>query len=131
MFFKDSSTLLLHTSAKIDFWQTLSTITSYPINNHDQKLWLLKEHKIAISNIIKESNLIPQNIEIEDEKTIDIDSILNKYSNIKKIICIGKKAQKLYQINFDYLDIDTSYISSSNKISFDNKIKLFKKELGR
>jgi len=130
IFFKDSKTLLLHTSQKIEFWKVLSEITKYPINNYDQKLWLLKESKIAIINIIKESDLNRQNIEIEDEKVIDINSILEKYPNINKIIFIGKKSEKLYKINFDYIQIDTTYISSSNKISFDNKINLFKNSLG-
>lgn len=45
----------------------------------------------------------------------------------------GRLAEKLYKINFDYLDIETIYLPSPSsayaKMSLENKIGIYKKNL--
>ncbi|MCK4442847.1 MAG: DNA-deoxyinosine glycosylase, partial [Sulfurovaceae bacterium] len=48
--FKES---FYYTHKRNQFWKILSDITKYPINNRDQKLWLLKRSQIALWDMVK------------------------------------------------------------------------------
>ena len=116
------------------FWKILEAVTSYPINNRDQKLWLLKEAKFGLWDMIKEcSRDNSLDSSLENEEVNDIGSFLEKYPSITKIAFTGKKAEALFKVHFDYLDIETVYLPSPSsayaKMSFDKKVAIYKKEL--
>ncbi len=147
--FKDSKILILGSFPSIDsfeksfyyahprnqFWKILSNITGYPINNRDQKIWLLKHSKIAlwdmVSSCSRDNSL---DSSLENIEVNDIASLLDRYPTINKIAFTGRLAQKLYEINFGYLDIDRVYLPSPSsayaKMSLENKIKIYKEKLG-
>ena len=146
--FSNSQTLILGSFPSIDsfensfyyahprnqFWKILSKITSYPVNNKDQKIWLLKEHNLALWDMVKscqrenslDSSL--KNIEVND-----IKSLLNSYPNITKIAFTGRKSQQLFNRYFKDIDIETTYLPSPSpayaKLSFEEKAKIYKERL--
>lgn len=117
------------------FWKILSAITAYPINNRDQKIWLLKEAKIGlwdmISSCYQENSL---DSSIEQEEINDIASLLEKYPTIEKIACTGKKSYTLFKMHFDYLGIEPIYLPSPSPayaaMKLEQKIEIYKQKLG-
>ncbi len=116
------------------FWKILLTITNYPINNIDQKIWLLKRSKIALWDMVKEcSRENSLDNSLEDIEVNSIASLLENYPTIEKIAFTGRLAQRLYKIHFDYLDIETLYLPSPSsayaKMSLDKKIEIYRNRL--
>jgi len=116
------------------FWKILESITSYPVNNRDQKIWLLKEYHFGLWDMIKScyrDNSLDTSL--RDEEVNDIATLLEKYPNIRKIAFTGRKAQALYEVNFSYLDIERVYLPSPSaayaKISFEKKCQIYKEVL--
>jgi len=112
------------------FWKILSTITKYPINNKDQKIWLLKSNHIGLWDMIKSCNR--QNSldsSLEDEEVNDIASLIECYPSVQKIAFTGRKAEALYRLNFQYLDIPTIYLPSPSaayaKMNFEEKVRAY------
>jgi len=116
------------------FWKILHQITEYPINNRDQKIWLLKECKFGLWDMIascqRENSL---DSSLEDEAVNDMADFLEKYPNIKKLAFTGKKAEALFHTHFGYLDIETVYLPSPSaayaKMTVDEKAKIYKEKL--
>ena len=146
--FKNSKILILGSFPSIDsfeksfyyahkrnqFWKILSAITGYPINNRDQKIWLLKQSKIALWDMVKScSRDNSLDSSLEDIEVNDIASFLEEHPSIEKIAFTGRLAERLYRINFDYLDIETLYLPSPSsayaKMSLENKTLIYKKNL--
>ncbi|SFZ98341.1 G:T/U mismatch-specific uracil/thymine DNA-glycosylase [hydrothermal vent metagenome] len=146
--FKDSETLILGSFPSIksfknnfyyahpsnQFWKILEAITLYPINNRDQKIWLLKEAKFALWDMIKTCNRKNSlDSSLEDEEVNDLPSFLDEHPSITKVAFTGKKAQALFEINFSYIDIEKVYLPSPSaayaKMSIDKKIEIYKKRL--
>ena len=146
--YKDTKTLILGSFPSIksfennfyyahpsnQFWKILEAVTTYPINNRDQKLWLLKEAKLGLWDMVK--NCYRNNsldTSLEDEEVNDIEQFLELYPNIQKLAFTGKKAQALFEINFGYLDIERVYLPSPSaayaKMNIDEKIKIYKRNL--
>jgi hypoxanthine-DNA glycosylase len=64
--FKDTKTLILGSFPSIksfennfyyghprnQFWKLLEAVTGYPVNNRDQKIWLLKECRLGLWDMI-------------------------------------------------------------------------------
>jgi hypoxanthine-DNA glycosylase len=48
------------------FWKILEAVTTYPVNNRDQKIWLLKECKFGLWDMIKscqrDNSLVAQRV---------------------------------------------------------------------
>ncbi len=117
------------------FWKILHAVTEYPVNNRDQKIWLLKECKFGLWDMIKacsrENSL---DSSLEDEEVNNIEAFLEKYSSIKKIAFTGKKAQTLFQTHFSHLEIETVYLPSPSaayaKMKFEEKCTQYKERLG-
>jgi hypoxanthine-DNA glycosylase len=147
--YKDTETLILgsfpsiksfennfyyaHPSNK--FWKILEAVTLYPVNNVDQKLWLLKECKLGLWDMIQEctrDNSLDSSL--ENEELNNINNILEIYSSINKIAFTGKKAEALFKIHFSYLDIETVYLPSPSSayaaMNFEDKVKAYKIALG-
>ena len=147
--FKDSKILILGSFPSIDsfhktfyyahprnqFWKILSAITGYPINNRDQKIWLLKTAKIALWDMVascSRDNSLDSSL--ENIEVNNIASFLEENLSIQKVAFTGRLAEKLYKINFDYLEIEQQYLPSPSsayaKMSLENKISIYKKKLG-
>jgi hypoxanthine-DNA glycosylase len=147
--FKDSKILILGSFPSIDsfhktfyyahprnqFWKILSAITGYPINNRDQKIWLLKTAKIALWDMVascSRDNSLDSSL--ENIEVNNIASFLEENLSIQKVAFTGRLAEKLYKINFDYLEIEQQYLPSPSsayaKMSLENKIFIYKEKLG-
>jgi hypoxanthine-DNA glycosylase len=116
------------------FWKILEAVTSYPVNNRDQKIWLLKESKFGLWDMIKSYNRDNSlDSSLEDEEVNNIESLLLSYPNIKKIAFTGKKAEALFEVNFSHLDIKRIYLPSPSSayasMSINEKIKIYKERL--
>jgi len=117
------------------FWKILEAVTGYPVNNRDQKIWLLKECKFGLWDMIKgcsrESSL---DSSLENEEVNDLAALLEEYPTITKLAFTGKKAEALFKTHFAHLDIETVYLPSPSaayaKMSFDQKAAEYKKRLG-
>ncbi len=146
--FNDSKILILGSFPSIDsfkngfyyahkrnqFWKILSTITGYPINNIDQKIWLLKRSKTALWDMVRScSRENSLDSSLEDIEVNDIPSLLEEYPTIEKIAFTGRLAERLYKIHYDYLDIQTFYLPSPStayaKMSLSDKIEIYRKIL--
>jgi len=147
--FNDSKILILGSFPSIDsfeksfyyahprnqFWKILSAVTAYPINNRDQKTWLLKESKIAlwdmVANCVRDNSL---DSSLEDIEVNNIAEFLEEHPTIEKVAFTGRLSEKLFKIHFDYLEIETLYLPSPSsayaKMSLENKTVIYKEKLG-
>jgi hypoxanthine-DNA glycosylase len=105
------------------------------VNNRDQKVWLLKECKFGLWDMVKvcsrENSL---DSSLENEEVNDLAAFLEEYPSITKLAFTGKKAEALFKIHFPHLTIDTVYLPSPSsayaKMTFDEKSAEYKKRLG-
>jgi hypoxanthine-DNA glycosylase len=116
------------------FWKIMESVTHYPVNNKDQKIWLLKEARFGLWDMIKNcSRDNSLDSSLEDEEINDIADFLEKNPTIKKVAFTGKKSQALFETHFGYLDIERVYLPSPSaayaKMSLNEKSKVYKEEL--
>jgi len=117
------------------FWKILEAVTMYPVNNRDQKIWLLKECKFGLWDMIKvcsrESSL---DSSLENEEVNDLAVFLEDYPSITKLAFTGKKAEALFKTHFSHLNMETVYLPSPSaayaKMTFAEKVAEYKKQLG-
>ena len=147
--FKDTETLILgsfpsiksfennfyyaHPSNK--FWKILEAVTTYPINNRDQKLWLLKEAKLGLWDMVEKcSRDNSLDSSLENEEVNDIAGFLEAHPSIKKLAFTGKKSEALFKTHFSHLEIETVYLPSPSSayaaMKFEDKVLAYKKALG-
>ncbi|WP_295419610.1 DNA-deoxyinosine glycosylase [Sulfurovum sp.] len=117
------------------FWKLLEAVTTYPVNNRDQKLWLLKESKFGLWDMVKacsRDNSLDSSL--EQEEVNDLDSFLEGHPTIRKLAFTGKKAEALFKTHFSHLEIETVYLPSPSpayaKMSFNEKVSKYKEALG-
>ncbi len=117
------------------FWKILSAIFNYPINNRDQKIWLLKESKIALWDMVStcsRDNSLDSSL--EEIEVNNIAEFLEENPSIKKVVFTGRLAEKLFKMHFDYLEIESVYLPSPSsayaKMSFEQKLKIYRELLG-
>jgi len=116
------------------FWKILHNVTQYPINNRDQKIWLLKECKFGLWDMIascqRENSL---DSSLESEEVNDIAQFLEENPSIKKVAFTGKKSEALFKTHFSHLEIETVYLPSPSaayaKMSMVDKVKIYKEKL--
>ena len=116
------------------FWKLLSALTGSPINNVDQKIWLLKVAKIAlwdmVQNCTRENSL---DSSLEEIEVNNLAEFLEEHSSIKKVAFTGRLSEKLFKMHFSYLEIETVYLPSPSaayaKMSFEMKLENYKKLL--
>lgn len=145
MVFKESRVLILGSFPSIDsfdkafyyahprnqFWKLLSAMTAYPINNRDQKIWLLKEFKIALWDMVssceRDNSL---DASLEEIEVNDIASFLEEHPSIKKVAFTGRLAERLFKMHFEHLEIETVYLPSPSsayaKMNFEQKLERYK-----
>ncbi len=117
------------------FWKLLERVTGYPVNNRDQKIWLLKECKFGLWDMIKtcsrENSL---DSTLEDEEVNDLEAFLEAHPSIRKLAFTGKKSEALFKMHFSHLDIEIVYLPSPSsayaKMNFETKAAAYKKQLG-
>ena len=119
---------------KNQFWKILSEISGYPAKSRDQKIWLLKQCKLALWDIVKSCKRVnSSDSNLKDIEINDIKALLKKYPNIKKICFTSKLAQKLYNKHFKDIKIETFYLPSPSPayaaMSFEEKLIQYKKIL--
>jgi len=146
--YKDTETLILGSFPSIksfennfyyahpsnQFWKILEAVTSYPINNRDQKLWLLKEAKLGLWDMVREcSRDNSLDSSLENEEVNDIAGFLEEHPSIKKLAFTGKKSQALFETHFSHLDIERVYLPSPSSayaaMKFEEKVKIYKERL--
>jgi hypoxanthine-DNA glycosylase len=146
--YKDSKILILGSFPSIDsfensfyyahkrnqFWKLLSELSHYPINNRDQKMWLLKQSKIALWDMVKScSRDNSLDSSLEDIEVNNIGEFLENHPSIKKVAFTGRLAERLFKIHFDYLEIERVYLPSPSsayaKMSFKEKLKKYRELL--
>jgi len=146
--FKNSEILILGSFPSIDsfdksfyyahsrnqFWKILSVLSGYPINNQDQKIWLLKEKKVALWDMVEScqrDNSLDSSL--EEIEVNDIAQFLEEHPTIKKVAFTGRLAERLFKMHFSYLEIETIYLPSPSsayaKMSFEQKVEIYKKLL--
>ena len=147
--FKDTKTLILGSFPSIQsfenefyyahprnqFWKILEEVTSYPSKNRDQKIWLLKEAKFGLWDMVAEcSRDNSLDSSLENEEVNDIAAFLEAHTTIKKLVFTGKKAEALFKTHFSYLQIETVYLPSPSSayaaMKFEEKVFMYKKQLG-
>lgn len=147
--FKESKTLILGSFPSIQsfeksfyyahprnqFWKILSALTGYPINNDDQKIWLLKEAKLALWDMVQHcerENSLDSSLEAIEVN--NIAEFLEEHPSIEKVAFTGRLSEKLFKTHFDYLEIETVYLPSPSsayaKMSFEQKLENYKYLLG-
>ena len=116
------------------FWKILEAVTNYPVNNKDQKIWLLKEAKFGLWDMIKtctRDNSLDSTL--EDEEVNDMAAFLESHPTIKKVAFTGKKSQALFETHFSHLEIERVYLPSPSaayaKMPLQEKIHCYTKEL--
>ncbi len=117
------------------FWKLLETVTGYPVNNRDQKIWLLKENGLGVWDMVaaceRDNSL---DTSLSNVTVNDIPALLEKYPSIKKLAFTGKKAQTLFEKHFGKLDIERVYLPSPSPahaaMSFEEKAAKYKEALG-
>ena len=146
--FKDTQTLILGSFPSIQsfeknfyyahprnqFWKILESVTSYPANTRDQRLWLLKECKLGLWDMIKgcsrENSL---DSSLENEEVNDLAAFLEAHPSITKLAFTGRKSEALFKTHFSHLNIETVYLPSPSaayaKMSFEKKVDEYKKQL--
>jgi len=117
------------------FWKILHAVTEYPVKNRDQKIWLLKECKFGLWDMIKICNRENSlDSSLENEEVNDIAGFLAENPSIKKLAFTGKKAEALFKTHFSHIEIETVYLPSPSaayaKMSFETKVNEYKKQLG-
>lgn len=147
--FKDTQTLILGSFPSIQsfeknfyyahprnqFWKILENVTTYPVNNRDQKVWLLKECKFGLWDMVKvcsrENSL---DSSLENEEVNDLATFLEDHPSITTLAFTGKKAEALFKTHFSHLTIETVYLPSPSaayaKMNFEQKAAQYKKLLG-
>jgi len=116
------------------FWKILSEITGYPSLSKDQRIWLLKQSKLALWDMISSCNREDSlDSSLYDEEVNDIPSLLERYPSIEKIAFTGRKAQMLYEANFSHVDIERVYLPSPSsayaKMKLEDKVIAYSQKL--
>jgi hypoxanthine-DNA glycosylase len=117
------------------FWPILSHITGYPALNRDQKIWLLKETRLGVWDMIaqcsRENSL---DSSLEDEVVNNIPALLERYPSIERIAFTGRKAEALWQTHFGHVPIETLYLPSPSPayaaMTLEQKAAVWREVLG-
>jgi len=117
------------------FWKILGKISGYPANLRDQRVWLIKQYKLALWDMVascKREN--PADSNLEDIVPNDIEAFLKEYPSIEKIAFTSRLAEKIYKKYFSHLDIRTIYLPSPSpayaSMSLEEKALKYEELLG-
>ena len=143
--FDDSQTLVLGTFPSIvsfendfyyahkrnQFWRLLGDIFSMPTHTKEERIKLLKKHKIALWDVIascERKNSSDTNLKKIEPN--DIPKLLLEYPNINLIAFTGKKAQLLYNKLYSDLPVETYVLPSPSPayaaMKYEEKLKRYR-----
>jgi len=146
--FPDTRILILGTFPSVDsfkhsfyyahgrnqFWPILSAISGYPVHNRDQKIWLLKQMRWGLWDMVSacsRSNSLDSSL--RGIEVNDIPALLRRFPSIDKLLFTGRKAQELFERRFGDLKIERDYLPSPSpayaSMSFDAKVEAYRKML--
>ena len=149
LIFKSSKTLILGSFPSLksfensfyyahpqnQFWKILNLISGYPAMLKDQRIWLIKQCKLALWDMVqscKRENSADSNL--EDITPNDIEVFLKEYPNIEQIAFTSRLAEKIYKKYFNHLDLKTIYLPSPSpayaSMSLEEKANKYKELLG-
>lgn len=99
------------------FWKMLASIFHEDLpKSIEEKKVLCKKHKIALWDVIIESDIKDSsdfNLEKSNYKICNLNNLLKKYKKIRTIICNGKLSYKLF-IKFFNIPIDVFCLPSTS-----------------
>ena len=99
------------------FWKMLSTTFGEDIGDSiEEKKAFLLAHNIALWDVLDGCNIkgsSDNDITLENSSPVALDKLFYK-TNIKKIICNGKKAFELFNIHFKNFDIPAICLPSTS-----------------
>lgn len=97
------------------FWKFMNQIFDMPIQDYEQKKQIILQNHIVLWDVIhsceREGSL---DSNIHHETVNDIEGLVNRYPNLTKIICNGRKSYDLYQKHFSHLNICCVYLPSTS-----------------
>jgi len=116
---------------KNQFWNILSEIFTFRLNNIDEKQELLRLKRIALWDVVascSRSNSLDSNLKnITPNK---IDDLLKQYHNIDAIGFTGQKSAQIFKRHFSHLRIHQEVLPSPSpaycKISLQEKIEIYR-----
>ena len=116
------------------FWKILSLLTGYPATTRDQRIWLLKQARLGLWDMIRScSRENSLDSSLENEEVNDIPGLLERYPAIERLAFTGRKAQTLFEVNFDYLEIERVYLPSPSsayaKMTIQEKAAIYREKL--
>jgi len=115
---------------KNQFWKILSAVTSYPVNNRDQKIWLLRENRLGLWDMISScSRENSSDGKLRDIIVNDIPALLSGYPSITRVLFTGRKAHELFEKHFGDHPVKRAYLPSPSPayalMSLEKKIEIY------
>ncbi len=112
------------------FWKIINDIFQVNLQNNNEKKEFMLKKGIALWDLIasckRDSSL---DNKLKEIKLNDISSLLQKYPNIKKIGCNGKKSYDLLIKNFKDIKLEIIYLTSTSSanasIKYQEKLKIY------
>jgi len=113
------------------FWKIINDIFQVNLYKNDEKKEFLLKKGIAlwdlIANCKRDSSL---DNKLKEINLNDIPSLLQKYPNIKKIGCNGKKSYDLLTKNFKNIKLEIIYLTSTSsanaRVKYKEKLKIYR-----
>ena len=100
------------------FWTTLANIyeEKTPQTIEEKKRFLTK-HNIALWDIVTKADFKGSSDKVLEKSSFqfaDIEKLLKKYPNIKKIFCNGRLAYKLFKSRYENSNLTAEYLPSTS-----------------
>ncbi len=116
------------------FWKIINDIFQVNLHKNDEKKEFMLKKGIAlwdlIANCKRDSSL---DSKLKEINLNDIPSLLQKYPNIKKIGCNGKKSYDLLTKNFKNIKLEIIYLTSTSsanaRVKYKEKLKIYEEFL--
>ncbi len=116
------------------FWRLLSAIYEAKAGSIEEKTALLSNAKIALWDAAAYCERInSSDSNLKNIQPNDIEGLLSKYPDIKRIFFTGRAAQKIYKSSFSHLPIKNTLLPSPSPayaaMSFEAKLEIWKGHL--
>lgn len=122
-----------YASPNNSFWKIMSSLfnENNDFVNYTEKEVCLKKHQIALWDVLSYCNRArSSDAHITNEELNDIEELLEKYPNIHKIVCNGKKASTYLSIQKGNVEITIAEsTSNANAKKLEDKIENWKEKL--